>query len=125
MVASAITDAFANNCVSLILTTDWDPFVIVKQFVDNIIYQSVRIEVGSMDGTEAFDKLYDERCDMFDSHVEFRRFCQMKAILIEDLFESCEPADLFVWHYPTDSHLSFGFSQEFKSWLNTVSMEQK
>ena len=120
LVASAITNGLANHCVSVILTTDWDPYVIIKQFIDNIVYQSCKVKLGG-DGTEEFDILYRERCSDVDEQNIKRRAIQSMAILDGQLFESCEAANLFVWHYPTESYLSFHFSRDFQSWMKVVS----
>jgi hypothetical protein len=120
LVASALTDGFAHNCVSIVLTTDWDPYVIIKQFVDNVIYQSVKIGMRCMDGTDAFETLYGDRCIAFNKQNAERRFHQSTAIIDGDLFGACERADLFIWHYPTEKFLSFSFPNEFKSWLSSI-----
>jgi len=119
LISSAITDGLVNNCVSLVLTNDWDPYTIIKQFMDNVIYQSVKLETGKEAGVDVFDNLYDQRCSIVDRDNENRRSQQAMTMLDGGaLFEVCEPSDLFVWHYPTEKFLSFGFSKEFKNWLD-------
>ena len=112
------------NPVSIILSTDWDPYAIIKQFIDNVIYQSVKVEINSTKQPEAFDSLFNERCEAHDKQNEERRFSQATAILDSKLFESCQPADVFVWHYPTELFLSFSFPEIFKKWMSSVSISK-
>lgn len=120
LVASAITDSVAHKCVSMILTTDWDAFVIIKQFADNVVYHAVSLECSSTNRGEVFQGLFNERCHYIDSYNSQKKFRQAAAILDGELFEACEPADLFIWHYPTDSYVSFAFPPDFISWLNVL-----
>ncbi len=120
LVASAITDGIAHRCVSMILTTDWDAFVIIKQFADNVVYHAASLECSTANRVEVFDGLFNERCHFIDSYNSQKRFRQAAAIFDGNLFETCEPADLFIWHYPTDSYVSYAFPPDFISWLNVL-----
>ena len=122
LVASAITDCFAHSCISFILSTDWDPYVIIKQFTDNIIYQSVKAQIDLTEEPEAFDSLFKKRCDIIDNQNKKRRWDQSIAILDGELFDSCRSSDVFVWHYPSESFLSFSFPDTFKKWMSSVSL---
>lgn len=110
LVASAITDAFFNNCISIILTTDWDPNVIMKQFADNAIAASV--DQFGVD-PDSWKLYYAERCQQFDRFLHNRRGRIIEAICDNDLFGGCQGGDVIIWQYPSDRAWFFSFERTF------------
>lgn len=110
LVASAITDAFSNNCISIILTNDWDPNVVMKQFADNAIAAS--IDEGGVD-SEIWWQHYAERCQQFDSYLLERRSRIAEAICDKDLFGGCQGGDVIIWQYPSSGFWFFSFERAF------------
>ena len=116
LVASAITDAFSNNCISIILTNDWDPNVVMKQFADNVIAASV-----DRDGidSESWWHQYAERTRQFDSYLLERRWRIAEAMCDEDLFGGCQGGDVIIWQYPSEGIWFFSFDQTFINLVRT------
>ena len=109
LVASAITDAFANNCVAIVLTNDWDPNVVMKQFIDNVI--AAIVDQRTQEPEQWWD-LYEKRCGDYDSFLASRRQMLTDAICDEDLFAGLQGGDVLIWQYPTNGFWPFGFDSQ-------------
>ena len=109
LVASAITDAVANNCVAIVLTNDWDPNVVMKQFIDNLIAAIVDRQTQE---PEKWWQLYEKRCIDFDGFLASRRQKLTDAICEEDLFAGCQGGDVLVWQYPSNGFWPFSFDSQ-------------
>ena len=109
LVASAITDAFANNCVTIVLTNDWDPNVIMKHFIDNVIAAVVDRQTQE---PEQWWKLYENRCGEFDHFLASRRQSLTDAICDGDLFAGCIGGDILIWQYPSNGFWPFSFDSQ-------------
>lgn len=109
LVASAITDAFTNNCVAIVLTNDWDPNVVMKQFIDNLIAAMVDRQTQE---PEQWWQLYKNRCEEFDRYLTSRRQALTDAICDEDLFAGCQGGDVLIWQYPSNGFWTFSFDRQ-------------
>lgn len=110
LVASAITDAFVNNCLAIILTNDWDPNVVMKQFLDNAIAASVDRETEDV---ECWWQAYADRCRQFDSYLHERHSCIAESICDNDLLRACQGGDVIIWQYPSPGIWFFSFDRTF------------
>ena len=109
LVASAIADAFANNCVAILLTNDWDPNVVMKQFIDNVIAAIVDRQTQE---PEQWWDLYEKRCGDYDSFLASRRQALTDAICAEDLFAGVQGGDILIWQYPKNGFWPFSFDSQ-------------
>jgi len=112
VLAGAVSDAFDNQRISMILTTDNDMFSIMKQLMDNLIWSWIA-DVRRPEQSQ--ERLFESVCAGLDHNLNLFRTELSLRIHDGDLPSFLTNRDVLIWLYPTERFVFFRSLDQFLS----------
>ena len=113
LLAGAVSDAFDNQQISIVLTTDNDMFSIMKQLMDNLIWRWIA-DVRRPEQSQ--ERLFESVCAALDHNLNLFRTELALRICDGELSSFLNNRDVLIWLYPTER---FVFFRSLDQFLNT------
>lgn len=110
ILAGGVAEAFGDNRISVILTTDNDMFSIVKQLMDNLIWRWIE---RFKRPEQVLDRLFDSACAGLDHNLSLYRTEMVVRILAGELTEFLCDRDFIIWLYPTHRFMFYRSLEQF------------